>query len=56
MKHLGYKHQGFLTGFDPVVQIRFHSVLDLKDKTDKDVLKDMDGLRKRNTKKSKKWC
>ncbi|MCD8820239.1 aminoacyltransferase [Staphylococcus gallinarum] len=54
MKHLGYKHQGFLTGFDPVVQIRFHSVLDLKDKTDKDVLKDMDGLRKRNTKKVQK--
>lgn len=54
MKHLGYQHQGFLKGFDPVVQIRYHSVLDLKDKTEKDVLKGMDSLRKRNTKKVKK--
>ncbi|WP_336878032.1 aminoacyltransferase [Staphylococcus nepalensis] len=54
MKQLGYKHQGFLTGFDPIIQIRFHSVLDLKDKTAKDVLNNMDSLRKRNTKKVQK--
>ncbi|KRG10120.1 aminoacyltransferase [Staphylococcus sp. NAM3COL9] len=54
MKQLGYKHQGFLTGFDPILQIRFHSVLDLADKTAKDVLNGMDSLRKRNTKKVQK--
>ncbi|GAA6823380.1 aminoacyltransferase [Helicobacter pylori] len=53
-KQLGYKHQGFRTGFDPVIQIRFHSVLDLKNKTAQDVLNGMDGLRKRNTKKVQK--
>ena len=51
MSQLGYEHQGFLTGFDPIIQIRFHSVLDLKDKTAKQALKEMDGLRKRNIKK-----
>ena len=54
MNYLGYRHQGFLTGFDPVIQIRHHSVLDLTGKTAKDVLKDMDSLRKRNTKKVQK--
>ncbi|MDO5374836.1 MAG: aminoacyltransferase [Staphylococcus rostri] len=51
---LGYQHEGFTTGFDSVRQIRHHSVLDLTDKTAKDVLKDMDSLRKRNTKKVQK--
>ncbi|WP_436946356.1 aminoacyltransferase [Staphylococcus xylosus] len=54
MKQLGYKHQGFLTGFDSIIQIRFHSVLDLVGKTAKDVLNGMDSLRKRNTKKVQK--
>lgn len=54
MKQLGYKHEGFLTGFDPILQIRFHSVLDLAGKTAKDVLNGMDSLRKRNTKKVQK--
>lgn len=54
MEQLGYIHQGFTTGFDPIIQIRFHSVLDLKDKTPQDVLKGMDSLRKRNTKKVKR--
>ncbi|MBI5975434.1 aminoacyltransferase [Staphylococcus canis] len=53
-KALGYEHEGFTIGFDPVRQIRFHSVLDLKDKTAKDVLNQMDSLRKRNTKKVRK--
>src|SRR5699024_3991252 len=35
-------------------QIIFHSVLDLKDKTAKDVLNNMDRLRKRHTKKVQK--
>ncbi|MCS4485390.1 aminoacyltransferase [Staphylococcus americanisciuri] len=51
---LGYQHEGFTTGFNPVTQIRYHSVLDLTDKTAKDVLNGMDNLRKRNTKKVQK--
>ncbi|MCU5745559.1 aminoacyltransferase [Staphylococcus sp. SQ8-PEA] len=54
MNYLGYQHQGFLTGFDTVRQIRHHSVLDLEGKSANDVLKGMDSLRKRNTKKVKK--
>ncbi|MFO3701433.1 aminoacyltransferase [Staphylococcus felis] len=54
LQDLGYEHEGFITGFDTVRQIRFHSVLDLTDKTAKDVLNEMDGLRKRNTKKVQK--
>lgn len=50
-KSLGFTHQGFTKGFDPVHQIRWHSVLNLKDKDDKQLLKDMDSLRKRNIKK-----
>ena len=30
MKHLGFEHEGFTKGFDPIKQIRYHSVLDLK--------------------------
>ena len=51
---LGFKHEGFHNGFDPILQVRYHSVLNLKDKTAKDVLNDMDNLRKRNTKKVQK--
>lgn len=54
MKHLGFEHEGFTKGFDPIKQIRYHSVLDLKNKTSKDILNGMDSLRKRNTKKFKK--
>ena len=54
MKQLGYQHQGFTTGFHQEYQVRFHSVLYLRDKTAKDVLNDMDSLRKRNIKKVKK--
>ncbi|KAA1040270.1 aminoacyltransferase [Macrococcus equipercicus] len=51
LPELGYDHQGFTTGFHPVHQIRWHSILDLTGKDDKQVLKDMDSLRKRNIKK-----
>ncbi|MGV3243901.1 aminoacyltransferase [Staphylococcus sp. 11261D007BR] len=54
LDELGYEHEGFITGFDTVRQIRFHSVLDLRGKTSKDVLNQMDSLRKRNTKKVQK--
>ncbi|OUJ19622.1 hypothetical protein CBI45_13580, partial [Corynebacterium kefirresidentii] len=48
------EHEGFTKGFDPIKQIRYHSVLDLKNKTSKDILNGMDSLRKRNTKKVQK--
>lgn len=51
LKSLGFKHDGFTTGFHPIHQIRWHSVLDLKGKTKEQLIKDMDSLRKRNTKK-----
>ena len=31
-KALGYDHDGFKNGFDPIVQVRWHSVLDLQAK------------------------
>ena len=54
MEDLGYEHEGFHKGFHPILQVRYHSVLDLKNKTAKDVLNGMDSLRKRNTKKVQK--
>ncbi|POY94464.1 aminoacyltransferase [Staphylococcus pseudintermedius] len=54
MTQLGFEHEGFTTGFDTVRQIRFHSVLDVEGKTAKDILNNMDSLRKRNTKKVQK--
>ncbi|CAG7913797.1 MULTISPECIES: aminoacyltransferase [Mammaliicoccus] len=51
---LGYEHQGFTTGFHPIHQIRWHSVLDLEGMDEKTLIKNMDSLRKRNTKKVQK--
>ncbi|WP_414048112.1 aminoacyltransferase [Macrococcus equi] len=51
LKTLGFIHQGFTTGFHPIHQIRFHSVLNTEGLTEKEVLKNMDSLRKRNIKK-----
>ena len=53
-KALGYNHDGFRNGFDPIVQVRWHSVLDLTDKGEKQVFDDMDNLRRRNIKKAEK--
>lgn len=53
-KSLGWHHTGFTKGFDPVVQIRWHSVLDLQNKSPKTLLDYMDSLRKRNIKKAQK--
>lgn len=39
MDKLGYKHQGFPVGYDSMSQIRWLSVLDLKDKTEDQLLK-----------------
>lgn len=53
-KALGYDHDGFQNGFDPIVQVRWHSVLDLAGKDKKTVFDEMDTLRKRNIKKAEK--
>ena len=53
-KALGYDHDGFKNGFDPIVQVRWHSVLDLAGKDKKEVFDNMDTLRKRNIKKAEK--
>lgn len=51
LQALGFVHEGFTTGFHPINQIRWHSILDLRSKTADQLIKDMDSLRKRNTKK-----
>ena len=53
-KALGYDHDGFKNGFDPIVQVRWHSVLDLAGKDKKTAFDEMDTLRKRNIKKAEK--
>ncbi len=53
MSNLGFKHINH-KGFDPVLQNRYHSVLDLKDKTADDIIKNMDGLEKETRKKLKR--
>ncbi|MBO1199646.1 aminoacyltransferase [Staphylococcus simiae] len=52
MNDLGYKHQGFTIGYDPMSQIRWLSVLDLKDKSEDQLLKEMDYQTRRNIKKT----
>lgn len=51
LQTLGFTHQGYTTGFHPVHQIRWHSILNTEGKTEKEVLNSMDSLRKRNIKK-----
>ena len=52
MEDLGYKHQGYTVGYSQISQIRWLSVLDLKDKTEDDLLKEMDYQTRRNIKKT----
>lgn len=54
LETLGYEHQGFTTGFHPIHQIRWHSALNLEGMDEKKLIKNMDSLRKRNTKKVQK--
>ncbi|TGU92922.1 peptidoglycan bridge formation glycyltransferase FemA/FemB family protein, partial [Mesorhizobium sp. M8A.F.Ca.ET.173.01.1.1] len=51
MEDIGYKHQGYIIGYSQISQIRWLSVLDLKDKTEDDLLKEMDYQTRRNIKK-----
>lgn len=53
-QELGYIHDGYTTGFSPDTQIRWHSTLDLNDKTKDEIFKSFDSLRKRNIKRAEK--
>ena len=52
MEELGYKHQGYTVGYDTMSQIRWLSVLNLKDKSEDQLLKKMDYQTRRNIKKT----
>ena len=52
MASLGYVHQGYSVGYSATSQIRWHSVLDLKDKTEDQLLKEMNYQTRRNIKKT----
>ncbi|WP_210126142.1 aminoacyltransferase [Staphylococcus sp. GDY8P85P] len=52
MHKLGYQHQGFTTGYSSMSQIRWHSILDLKDKSEQQLLKDMSYQTRRNIMKT----
>ncbi|MDU9341256.1 aminoacyltransferase [Staphylococcus coagulans] len=52
LEGLGYQHQGYSIGYHPLSQIRWLSVLDLKDKTEADLLKAMQYQTRRNIKKT----
>lgn len=49
---LGYIHQGYSVGYSQMSQIRWLSVLDLKDKTETQILNEMDYQTRRNIKKT----
>lgn len=52
LEQLGYRHQGFPVGYSKSSQIRWLSVLDLKDKSEQQLLKEMDYQTRRNIKKT----
>ncbi|MCG7305675.1 aminoacyltransferase [Staphylococcus warneri] len=52
MEDLGYKHQGYTVGYDMMSQIRWLSVLDLKGKSEDQLMKEMDYQTRRNIKKT----
>ncbi|MCD8829237.1 aminoacyltransferase [Staphylococcus gallinarum] len=49
---LGYQHQGYSVGYSQTSQIRWHSVLDLTNKTPNQLLKEMDYQTRRNIKRT----
>ncbi|NGS11900.1 FemA/FemB family glycyltransferase FmhC, partial [Staphylococcus aureus] len=49
---IGYLHQGYTTGYSNKSQIRWISVLDLKDKDENQLLKEMEYQTRRNIKKT----
>lgn len=52
LEKLGYKHQGYPVGYSKTSQIRWLSVLDLKDKSEQQLLKEMDYQTRRNIKRT----
>ena len=52
LEQLGYRHQGYTRGYSKISQIRWLSVLDLQDKSEKQLLKEMDYRTRRNIKKT----
>lgn len=50
LRACGYEHQGFSIGYDEASQCRWMSVLDLKDKTKEQVLKEMNSQTRQNVK------
>lgn len=52
LEDLGYKHQGYPIGYDKMSQIRWLSVLDLKNKSEDQLMKEMDYQTRRNIKKT----
>ncbi|MCI2774849.1 aminoacyltransferase [Staphylococcus petrasii] len=52
LEDLGYKHQGWSVGYSTMSQIRWLSILDLKDKSEDQLLKEMDYQTRRNIKKT----
>ena len=52
MSDLGYEHQGYSVGYSATSQIRWHAVLDLKNKTEDQLLKEMNYQTRRNIKKT----
>ncbi|KIX91673.1 methicillin resistance protein [Staphylococcus microti] len=52
MEQLGYQHQGYTIGYSQTSQIRWLSVLDLADKSEDQLLKEMDYQTRRNIKKT----
>lgn len=52
LENLGYKHQGFPIGYSSISQIRWLSVLDLKDKSEQQLLEAMGYHTRRNIKKT----
>ena len=52
MNLLDYRHQGFTTGYSQTSQIRWLSVLNLENKDEKQLLKEMDYQTRRNIKKT----
>lgn len=52
MEALGYMHKGYSVGYSLDSQARYFSVLDLTDKTDQDLLKEMEYKTRRNINKT----
>lgn len=55
LKKLGFSHDGFTTGYDYTKQVRWQYVLDIKDKTEEDILKGIKANHKNLIRKAEKY-